>query len=237
MPSVNPDDVQMGDLERLSRVLDRLHRRGRITTRLPIFLTEYGYETNPPDVERGVTLTQQARYHGLATYLAWKQQDISMFAQFLLYDIGPPPGAANDPVEASRDWHSGLYFHDGRAKEPAVQAFKLPFWAEAQSLPGHDVVVLFGQVRPSDGRKRIEIETRAPDGTWIPIQTYETRPAGDLTCGEDTTSFLTDAEGFYQRIAPYQGPAIYRSRWIKTDGTSEYGVAVPVGPPAPPTTG
>jgi hypothetical protein len=232
VPSANADDVQMGDLERLSRLLDRLHRLGRITTKLPIFLTEYGYETNPPDIERGVTLKQQARYHGLATYLAWKQQDISMFAQFLLRDIPPPPGAENDPVEASRDWHSGLYFHDGRPKEPAVQAFKVPFWAESQSLAGRDVVVLFGQVRPTSGRKQIEVQMRGPDGAWIPTQTYETRAAGDLTCGPDSTSFLTDAEGFYQRLAPYQGPAAYRARWIKTDGKSEYGVAVPVGPPA-----
>jgi hypothetical protein len=237
VPSLHPDDVQMGDLSRLSRVLDRLHRLGRITTRLPIFVTEYGYETNPPDVERGVTLNQQARYHGLATYLAWRQEDVSMFAQFLLRDIAPPPGAEDDPIEASRDWHSGLYFHDGRAKEPAVQAFKLPFWAEARSIAGQDLVVLFGQVRPSEGRKRVEVEMRAADGTWIPVQTYETRPAGDVTCGQDITSFLTDSEGFYQRVAAYEGPTSYRSRWIRTDGTIEYGVAVPVGAPAPPPTG
>jgi hypothetical protein len=228
VPSVSPDDVQMGDLERLSRLLGRLHSLGRIETRLPIFVTEYGYETNPPDVERGVTLKQQARYHGLATYLAWKQRDVSMFAQFLLHDIAPPPGAENDPVEASRDWHSGLYFHDGRPKGPAVQAFKVPFWAEAESIAGQEAVVLFGQVRPSEGRKRMEVEMRAPDGSWIPVQTYETRPAGDTTCGADTTSFLTDTEGFYLRVTPYQGPATYRARWIKTDGTSEYGVTVPV---------
>ena len=234
VPSINPDDVQMGDLARLSRLLDRLYRRGRITTKLPIFLTEYGYETNPPDVERGVTLRQQARYHGLATFLAWQQQDISMFAQFLLNDIAPPPGAENDPEEVSRDWHSGLYFHDGRPKEPAVQAFKMPFWAESRSLAGQDVVVLFGQVRPSEGRKRIEIEMRGADRTWIPIQTYETRPAGDVTCGSEMTSFLTDSEGFFQRVAPYEGPTFYRARWIKTDGTTEYGVSIRVGPPEPP---
>ena len=237
VPSANPDDVQMGDLERLSRLLGRLHRQGRITTRLPIFLTEYGYETNPPDVERGVTLKQQARYHGLATYLAWKQTDISMFAQFLLQDIAPPPGAEDDPVEASRDWHSGLYFSDGRPKEPGIQAFKLPFWAETRTLAGSNVVVLFGQVRPSEGRKRIEVEMRGADGTWIPIQTYETRPAGDVTCAAETTSFLTDSEGFFQRLTPYQGPTYYRARWIKTDGTSEYGVSVPVYTPEPPPTG
>ena len=77
---------------------------------------------------------------------------------------------------------------------------------------------------------------RAPDGTWAPVPTYETRTAGDFNCGEEATSFLTDAEGFYLRIAPYQGPATYRARWIKADGKSEYGVTVPVGPPVPPST-
>jgi hypothetical protein len=216
--SANPDDVTIGDLDRLSRLLDRLYRLGRITTRLPIFITEYGYETNPPDVVRGVSLRQQARYHGLATYLAWKQEDVSMFAQFLLNDVEPPEGAQG-PVEKSRDWQTGLYFND---------AFKLPFWAEAQSVAGADIVVLFGQVRPNSGRKRIEIEMRAPDGSWIPVQTYETRQAGDFNCGSETTSFLTDDEGFFLRAASYEGSATYRARWIKGNGKSEYGVTIPV---------
>jgi hypothetical protein len=232
--SENPDDVAMGDLDRLSRLLNRLHRLGRITSRLPIYVTEYGYETNPPDVVRGVSLLQQARYHGLATYLAWKQEDVAMFAQFLLNDIGPPHGAKT-PIEESRDWQTGLYFHDGRPK-PAAQAFKVPFWAEARSVAGGDFVVLFGQVRPGSGRKQIEVEIKAPDGTWIPMQTYETRATGDFDCGEGTTSFLTDAAGFYQRIAPYERRATYRARWIKTDGKSEYSVPIPVRSPARPPT-
>ena len=229
-PSADRDDVALGDLGRLSRLLERLHKGGRTTSRLPIFITEYGYETNPPDVIRGVSLKDQARYHGLATYLAWKQADVAMFAQFLLNDIGPREGGNNE-IDRSYDFQTGLYFHDGRPK-PAVAAFKLPFWAESRTLAGNDAVVLFGQVRPSAGRKRMEIEVRGPEHTWVPVQTYETRTAGDLSCG-DSASFLTDAEGFYQRVAPYQGPATYRARWIKADGKSEYGTSVPVGPPAP----
>jgi hypothetical protein len=188
-------------------------------------------------VVRGVSLKQQARYHGLATFLAWKQQDVAMFAQFLLNDIAPPPGAEDDPVAASEDWHSGLYFHDGRPKDHAVQAFKVPFWAETQPIAGRDLVLFFGQVRPDNGRKRVEIEVRAPDGTWVPVQTYETRTAGDYSCGSEATSFLTDTEGFYLRATPYEGPASYRARWIRTDGKDQYGVTIPVGPPEPAGTG
>jgi hypothetical protein len=183
-----------------------------------------------------VSLRQQARYHGFATFLAWRQRDVASFAQFLMNDIAPPPGAGNDPGENARNWQSGLYFYDGRAKQQAVQAFRVPFWAEARSLAGQDVVVLFGQVRPGEGRQRMEVEMKAPDGSWIPIQSYETRPAADAPCGPDTTSFLTDTEGSYLRVAAYQGPATYRARWIKLDGTSEYGVTVPVRA-VEPTTG
>jgi hypothetical protein len=226
-PNLHPDDVAMGDLDRLSHLLKRLHRLGRITTQLPIFVTEYGYESNPPDVVRGVSLTQQARYHGLATFLAWKQQDVALFAQFLLNDVDLSEGA-HGPVEESKGWQTGLYFSDGRPK-PMVQAFKLPFWAEPESLAGDDVVVFFGQVRPSAGRMQIEIEVRGPNDTWVPVHTYETRPAGDLNCGsDDVTTFLTDKEGFYLRVAPYQGPATYRARWVRTGSQSEYGIPIPV---------
>jgi hypothetical protein len=233
VPSVHPEQVTMGDLDRLSALLDRLHELGRTTTRFPILITEYGYETNPPDRFRGVSLRRQARYHGLATFIAWRKGDVTTFAQFLMNDIAPPPGAGNDPVQNSRNWQSGLYFHDGRAKQQAVQAFRLPFWAEARSLAGQEVVLLFGQVRPSDGRKQMEVEMRAPDGSWVPVQTYETRPAGDQSCGTDTTAFLTDAEGFFLRVTPYHGPATYRARWIKANGSAEYGVTIPVRAPEP----
>lgn len=224
--SPNPDDIMLGDLDRLSTLLERLYSAGRITTRLPVFVTEYGYETNPPDVIRGVSLRQQARYHGLATFVAWKRPDVPLFAQFLLNDVEPPKGARG-PIEESRDWQTGLYFNDGRPK-PAVQAFKLPFWAETQALPGGDFVVLFGQVRPKSGRQRIEVEVKGPGDTWTPVETYETRPAGDPNCGSNSAAFLTDAQGFFLRIAPYQGPATYRPRWIRSSGNSDYGVTIPV---------
>ena len=105
----------MGDLERLSLLLDRLHRLGRITSRLPIYVTEYGYETNPPDVVRGVSLKQQARYHGLATFMAWKQHDVSLVRAVPAQRHRAAPGTGS-ARRRSRDWHSGLYFHDGQAE-------------------------------------------------------------------------------------------------------------------------
>jgi hypothetical protein len=229
--SEDPEHVTIGDLGRLSRLLAELHRRGRIASRLPIYVTEYGYETNPPDITRGVPLHDQARYHGHATFIAWQQRDVAMFAQFLLHDIPPPEGVPPHSLEASRDWHSGLYFHDGRAK-PAVQAFKTPFWAETRTIAGQDYVLFFGQIRPNADRERVEIEMRGLDRVWRPIRSVETRATSDTSCGDtQETEFLTDPEGFYVRIAPYDRPAAYRARWIRPSGRVEYAVPVTVRPP------
>ena len=83
----------VGDLPRLVSALRDL--RGRFEKPLDVWVTEYGYETNPPDRFRGVSLRRQARYHGLATFLAWHKGDVTSFAQFLMNDIGPPPGAGS----------------------------------------------------------------------------------------------------------------------------------------------
>lgn len=230
VPSAEPDYVRMGDLGDLSALLEALYQRGRLASRMPIYVTEYGYETNPPDIVRGVGLREQARYLGQATYMAWSQPDVASFAQFLLNDIPPPEGSSG--VEASANWQSGLYFHDGRAK-PAVRAFKLPFWAEAREVGGEDVVVAFGQVRPPDGAQQVRIETLWSDGRWRPVRSLETRPAAtDPTCAGSET-FMTDEEGFFLRLVPYEGELSYRARWIKADGSSEHGVPVTVGRPDP----
>ena len=62
----------LSDLPRLERRLTRSSRAYGVHRQLPIYLTEYGYETNPPNPFRGVSPATQARVsepgrvHGLA---------------------------------------------------------------------------------------------------------------------------------------------------------------------------
>jgi len=146
----------IGELGRLSALLGALHARGRIERALPLYLTEYGYETNPPDRTRGVSERTQARYHGLATFLAWQRPDVRMFSQFLVRDIGPVLRFAPGSAARFRDFQTGLFDFRGRAK-PAVRAFRVPFWAYRD---GADAV-LFGQVRPGNAKHQVRIEREA----------------------------------------------------------------------------
>lgn len=221
----DPDSVQLGDLDRLSGLLAALHARGRIAERLPLYVTEYGYESNPPDTKRGVSPEDQARYLAHATYLAWRHPDTRMFAQFLLRDIGPDPRHADDAERRWGNWQSGLYTHDGRAK-PALQAFKLPFWAETHEVDGRLVTVVFGQVRPGRGRQTVTIEYQEPDGRWVEARSRDARPGADTACEHEGRAFLTDRAGFYHRVLPWRGERAYRARWLRPDGRVEYGLPV-----------
>jgi hypothetical protein len=175
-PNPNPDEAQMADLSRLMTVVDRLTRRGRIVAghgRLDLRLTEFGFQTRPPDRFIGVTLAQQARYLQLAGYLAWRHSRVRTLVQYQWRD--ERVRRLGTGARAFAGWQSGLRFLDDTPK-PAMRAFPLPLVA----VRGGESVLLWGQVRPGapaqvavqrrppDSREWIEVAAPrlAPDGTW-----------------------------------------------------------------------
>jgi hypothetical protein len=59
------DWAKLGDLRRLERVLDRLTRSGRLRApngRFDVYLTEFGYQTSPPDHFSGIPVARQAAW-------------------------------------------------------------------------------------------------------------------------------------------------------------------------------
>lgn len=227
----DPDTVQIADLGRMSTLLKALHERGRTSGELPLYVTEYGYETNPPDPSRGVPPNVQAQWHGLATFLAWQQRDNRMFAQFLLQDLGPDTRFGAGSPRRWQNYQTGLLTHRGDEK-PALQAFKLPFWAEARLLEGTPAVVAFGQVRPGEDPQRVTIEAQGGDGVWRPVRSLDSF-ASKEGCRDEVTEFRTDLNGFYLRTLRYEGVVAYRPRWTRTDGKLEWGEPVAVGAPLP----
>jgi hypothetical protein len=120
----------------------------------PIWLTEYGYQTNPPDTFLGVTLKRQATNLSLAAMRAWRLPRVTMLIQYLY----------QDEPQLSR-FQTGLSFVDGRWK-PSLQAFRLPF---AQMGRTGLQAVVWGQIRDGRaGRKRYRLEVLRKNA-WKPV--------------------------------------------------------------------
>lgn len=219
----NPDDAPIADTDRLVALIDRLHEAGRVNEQWPVYLTEYGYETRPPDPYARHTPAAQAKYLGWATYLAHANPRTQMFAQFLLRDIDDSEsGFPESSRRRWRDWQTGLLYANGRPK-PAAQAFKIPLHAQLATDPqGNPALLLFGGVRPGHGFRVVRVERReGPDGPWAPVATVGRH------CDQQSGEFGTEGDGFFTRLAPWQGPGTYRLGWRRGEGY-EYGAEIDV---------
>ena len=66
-------------------MLDRLTRMGRIGAprrKFDVYLTEFSYQTSPPDHEVGISLGRQSRYLQQAAYLAWRLPRVRNLTQY-----------------------------------------------------------------------------------------------------------------------------------------------------------
>jgi Glycosyl hydrolase catalytic core len=108
-PATKPKDrnsVTMGNIGELTKLLGKLYGNKKL------WITEYGYQTNPPDKLFGVSWAKQARYLTQAYAIARKNPRITMMLWFLLKDEGRLGG-----------WQSGLFTATGK-KKPAYDAFR-----------------------------------------------------------------------------------------------------------------
>jgi hypothetical protein len=101
-----PTAVTLGNLDVLTRELQRLYGNVRL------WVTEYGYQTNPPDKQYGVSQARQALYMQQAWDKLAANPRVDMMIWFLLRD------------EARVDrWQSGLYTVTG-ARKTARETFE-----------------------------------------------------------------------------------------------------------------
>jgi hypothetical protein len=98
--------VTLGNIGDLTKLLGKLYGNKKL------WITEYGYQTRPPDRTFGVSWRNQARYLSQAYAVARKNPRITMMLWFLLRDEGRLGG-----------WQSGLFTVSGK-KKPAYDAFR-----------------------------------------------------------------------------------------------------------------
>jgi len=131
-----------------------------------MWLTEFGFQTNPPDRYAGTSLRNQARWLNEADWISWRMGRIRSVAQYQLRD--------------ERDlgaFQTGLRFASGRAK-PGLAAYRLPIWV----VGGRRSTKLWLHVRPQarlGAAQEVTIQYRSRRGRpWRTLRTATTNANG-----------------------------------------------------------
>lgn len=171
------DNIQLGDLGKLKRLLAAADKAGRIKgiyRKTPLWATEMSWDSKGPD-PGGVPMNLLRRWTSQAIYQSWR----AGVARFFWYSL-------RDQDKNGLPWsataQAGLYFRGDtvetdRAK-PILQAFRFPF----VSFP--------------KGRRAIFVWGRNPQakGGWVSIQRYRKGHWQKLA------SIRADAGGLFRRV-------------------------------------
>jgi hypothetical protein len=174
IPTPDPNAVGPADAGRLTRTLRAIFGAYGRGSGPPIYFTEFGYESNPPDPQ-GFSPGRQAAYINQAEYLAYRNPRVRSYAQFLLVDT--PPLASVGPSHPFywTSFQTGLVAFDGAVK-PAFGAYRMPLFVPNSFSPRAAAFRVWGGIRPASiyGPQTARIEFRSGGGGFKTVRTLRT---------------------------------------------------------------
>ncbi|MGI8430332.1 MAG: hypothetical protein ACR2OB_13770 [Solirubrobacteraceae bacterium] len=208
----DPDFVSLIDLPRLEHGLDRTFAAYGVGRQLPIYLTEYGYETDPPNPFKGrFSPSQQALFLNQAQYMAWKDPRVRSLSQFLLVDSLPDTRYPRGSVKYWSTFQTGLLYASGALK-PAFNAYRLPIFIPDPTFAGGQPTSIWGMLRaaPNNTHQRAQIQWRGPGGVYRTLRTVS----------------IDDPSGFLSVRVQLPGIGAVRITWVSPSGRVVHSRAV-----------
>jgi len=206
----DPNYAEFSQLPHMAATVNRVLRVYGSSKHFPIWNTEYGYVTCPPNCsKRWVSPKTAAQYLNWAEYLSWRNPRIASTMQYLLYDPNPTVGT---PEKGG--FSSGLVFFRGKPK-PSYYAYRLPIFLPFNRVRRGRALEVWGAVRPApfavadgDGPQSVQIQfERSGSRSWTTLRTLPiTDPHGYI----DT--WITFPASGAVRVAwadPFAGGTVY----------------------------
>lgn len=192
-----PDFAELAAIPRLEATLDAVQHAYGSSTRFPLYSTEFGYQTTPPDTEAGVVSPSlAAEYLNWSEYLSWRDPRIVSYDQYQLRD-----GVLGN-------FATGLEFANGTPK-PGYYAFRMPIFLPVTSTASGHPLEVWGCVRPAryarldTGRRQTVAIQFQPDGgafrTVIKVA-------------------ITDPYGYFDVDHTFPGSGLVRLAWSYPSG-------------------
>ena len=163
--------------------------------RFPLWDTEFGYQTNPPEtILRSISPNKAAYYANWAEYLSWLDPRVVSWDQYLLAD--PPPPSMFD---------TGIEFSTGRQKA-TYAAFRMPVFLPATVAKAGHALRVWGCVRPAH---YVLADSRTPQFASIQFQ-----PASGGSFKTVKRVLLTDSYGYFEAPVAFPSSGNVRISWL-----------------------
>lgn len=202
-----PTDVEIGDLGKLQKLLRASSRAGRINgiyKVAPLWVTEFGWDSKPPD-PGGLSMRIEKQWVPEALYQAWKA-GVENFMWYSLGDFPPEP-----QLPFSETLQTGLYFYSAdvaREKpKPFMGAFRFPFVAIRQG----GGLKFWGRT-PNGHRGRLRLQAQI-GGRWRQIGAARASSAG-IFSGRLRTSYGRDRKGAVRALVGRQRSLAFPMRRV-----------------------
>jgi hypothetical protein len=211
VPTKNePDYADLPKLSSLEATLDGAIAAYGLNIKFPLYNTEFGYQTNPPEkIARAINPTLAAYYMNWAEYISWSDPRVASWDQYLLTD---PPQPSN--------FDTGLLFTDGTPKGPMYDAFRMPLYLpQAKGKQGQSLEV-WGCVRPAhfamQGSKTLQVAS---------IQ-FKPSSGGAFKTIQRVT--ITNTDGYFTTSVKFPSSGSVRIAWSQPGTGLVYSRVAPV---------
>jgi len=176
------DYADFPSLPQLENTLDRAAAAYGSNVQLPIYNTEFGYQTNPPNPGPTTTSPENAaRFINEAEFISWRNPRIWSYNQYELID----PSA-----KKVANFDTGLKFYGGShdvfagTPKPSFYAYRMPLWMPQARGAKQTPLEVWGCARAAPlaaqqtGRaQHVQIEFAASGAQYRTVQTVRLDPA------------------------------------------------------------
>jgi hypothetical protein len=205
-----PDYADLAVIGNLESTLDRALAAYGSQRQLPIYSTEFGYQTNPPEtIARTTDPVTAAYYLNWAEYITWRNPRLRSYDQYLLTD---PPGA-----NSAGGFATGLEFANGVPKA-MYAAYRMPLHLPVSRASAGRPVEVWGCVRPAayvpqSQRSKVQIQFRSGGaGAFKTLRSVS----------------LDDPHGYFDVLVAFPSSGGVRLAWSYPNGQTIYSRTAPI---------